>query len=109
MAGTVQVRMYVAKEGRLDEFVRVFVEQLVPLRARFGFRVLGAWTVPEERRFVWVAGYEGDGSIQEAHERYYASPERLAVSPDPASLLQETNAWFAEPVPGVNGGGGEVA
>ena len=102
MSETVQVRVYVAKEGRLDEFVRVFVEQLVPLRARFGFRVIGAWTVPEERRFVWVAGYDGPGTIQEAHERYYASPDRLAVRPDPASLLQETNAWFATPVEGTD-------
>jgi len=105
VAGTVQVRMYVAKEGRLDEFVRVFVEQLVPLRARFGFRVLGAWTVPEERRFIWIAGYDGEGSIQEANDRYYAAPERLAVTPDPGSLLEETNAWFAEPVAGITGDG----
>jgi hypothetical protein len=101
MAETVQVRMYVAKEGMLEEFVRVFVEQLVPLRARFGFRVLGAWTVPEERRFVWVAGYDGPGSIQEADGRYYSSPDRLAVRPDPGSLLQETNAWFATPIAGI--------
>jgi hypothetical protein len=102
MAGTVQVRSYVVKEGMLDEFVRVFVEQLVPLRAKFGFSVIGAWTVPEERRFVWVTGYDGPGSIQEAHERYYASPDRLAVRPDPGSLLDETNAWFATPVAGVS-------
>ena len=101
MGETVQVRMYVAKEGMLEEFVRVFVEQLVPLRSTFGFRVIGAWTVPEERRFVWVAGYDGPGTIEGAHERYYASPDRLAVRPDPASLLQETNAWFATPVAGT--------
>ena len=98
MAGTVQVRMYVVHEGRLDEFVQIFREQLVPLRAKFGFTVVGAWTVPEESRFIWVAGYDGPGTIQQAHDRYYASPDRLAVRPDPASLLAETSAWFAEPI-----------
>jgi hypothetical protein len=98
--------MYVVKEGMLDAFVRLFVEQLVPLRAKFGFRVLGAWTVPEERRFIWVTGYEGPGTIEEAHERYYASPDRLAVTPDPGSMLEQTSAWFASPVqevPRANG------
>jgi hypothetical protein len=98
VAETVQVRMYVVKEGMLDAFVDVFVERLVPLRATFGFRVVGAWTVPDEGRFIWVAGYDGPGTIQEAHERYYASPERLAIQPDPASMLAEVKAWFAGPI-----------
>jgi hypothetical protein len=95
---TVQVRMYVVKDGSLDAFVGVFREHLIPLRAKFGFTVLGAWTVPEESRFIWVAGYDGPGTIQEAHERYYASPDRLALRPDPATMLAEVRAWFATPV-----------
>jgi hypothetical protein len=98
MAGTVQVRMYVVKDGMLDAFVDAFRERLVPLRAKFGFTVLGTWTVPEESRFIWVAGYDGPGTIQEATDRYYASPDRLAIQPDPASMLAEVKAWFATPV-----------
>ena len=98
MAATVQVRMYVIKEGMFDAFVRMFDEQIVPLRRRFGFTVVGAWTVPQERRFIWVAGYEGPDSIEEAHQRYYASPERLAIQPNPTELMDEATAWFASPV-----------
>ena len=98
MDATVQVRMYVIKEGKLDAFVRLFDEQIVPLRRRFGFTVVGAWTVPEENRFIWVAGYEGSDPIQDADARYYASPDRLAIEPSPTSLMDSSTAWFASPV-----------
>lgn len=98
MGATVQVRMYVIKEGMLEAFVQLFDEQVVPVRRRFGFTVVGAWTVPEERRFIWVAGYDGPGSIEEADERYYASPDRLAIDPSPTSMMDGSQTWFASPV-----------
>ncbi len=34
-----QIRRYKIRPGAMDEFVELFDNQLVPLRARFGFRV----------------------------------------------------------------------
>jgi hypothetical protein len=54
-----------------------------PLR----FTVLGAWVVEEADELVWILGYDGADGFADADRRYYASPERVALDPDPAQ-------WF---------------
>ena len=44
--------------------------------------------VPEQNRFVWVLEYTGAEGFSAADERYYASPERAALRPDPAELIE---------------------
>ncbi len=81
-----QLRIYDVVPGKMDEFVDVF-RRLVEARAKFGFAVEGAWIVEDEDQFVWIARYDGPGTLEEASRRYYESDERKAVSPDPASFL----------------------
>lgn len=88
-----QLREYIVEAGRLEDFVREWKERVLPLRERQGFTVLGPWVEREASRFVWLVGYDGD--IREADERYYASPERAAMDPDPARLVVEaTQVWL---------------
>jgi hypothetical protein len=58
--------------------------------------VVGPWVDPEESRFVWVLGYDGD--IREADAEYYRSEERGAMNPDPARLITETSTIWLEPI-----------
>ena len=94
----VQVRIYEAKAGELERFVEEWQARVRPLRERFGFRVLGAWASEDGRRFVSVLGYEGPDGFASADARYYASPDRAALEPDPARLLEGTEAFAARPV-----------
>ena len=80
-----QLREYTIEAGRLDDFVREWRELVLPLRERLGFTVVGPWVEREASGFVWIVGYDGD--IREADGRYYASPERKAMNPDPARLV----------------------
>jgi hypothetical protein len=89
----VQVRIYEAKAGELERFVEEWQSTVRPLRERFGFRVLGAWAGQEGRRFVWILGYEGNDGFASADARYYASPERAALEPDPARLLERAEEF----------------
>ena len=61
MAGA-QLRCYRIVAGGLDDFVALFHEQLVPLRAQYGFRVHGPWVDRAANRFVWVAENVGAGT-----------------------------------------------
>lgn len=94
----VHVRIYEAKAGELERFVKEWQATIRPLRERFGFRVLGAWASEEGRQFVWVLGYEGADGFASADARYYASPERAALDPNPARLLERTDEFPARPV-----------
>jgi hypothetical protein len=58
---------------------------VLPLRRAFGFEI-EAWTAADDR-FVWLVSYDGPGTFDEVDRRYYASPERRSVDPDPAQWI----------------------
>ncbi len=93
-----QLREYVIVDGALDQFVEEWRTQLAPLRRSLGFGIDGAWTVPGEHRFVWLLSHPGGwDAFEEADRRYFASPERAAIRPDPARLIQEQVTRRLEP------------
>ncbi len=93
-----QLRMYKAKTGELDAFVHEWTRSVVPLRRKFGFTVAGAWTIPEENRFVWILTLEGDRkAFEDRDAAYYASPERTSLQPDPARHLEAVEHWLLMP------------
>ena len=77
-----QLRIYRIEAGHLDDFVAEWTGGVEPLRRRFGFSSR-AWTVPNESLFIWLVGYHGKGSFDEADAAYYASTERASLDPDP--------------------------
>jgi NIPSNAP len=95
---TFQIREYAVKPGEMEEFVKEWRTQVVPLRIKSGFKVLGAWTVSGTDQFVWIVSYDGPKSWEEAEADYYGSPERKALHPDPGRHLSETSARLMNPV-----------
>lgn len=85
-----QLRDYRIQPGALTQWVHEWGEKVRPLREQLGFKVVGAWTIEEENRFVWILSWEGEGSFEEADRAYYESRERATLSPDPARLVVST-------------------
>ncbi len=85
-----QLRIYTIKPGEMASWISEWKSLIAPLRRKFGFEIVGAWTVDEER-FVWVLHYDGPKPWDEAEAEYYASPERKAIDPDPARHLDKTD------------------
>ena len=84
-----QLRDYRIAAGQLERFVEEWRTQLAPLRRSVGFTVSGAWTVPAESRFIWLLSHPGDwDDFRAADARYFASPQRAALDPDPARLIE---------------------
>ncbi len=94
-----QLRTYWIEPGKLDEFVKGWKELVFPLRRKMGFTVAGAWTVPEEDRFVWIVGYDGPEGFKTRNDEYYASPERATFDPDPAKLVARGEHTMVTAVP----------
>jgi hypothetical protein len=53
--------------------------------------------VDGEDSFVWLTTYHGDGDWDEAVERYYHSPERQALDPDPATFIVSMDTKMVRP------------
>ena len=92
-----QLRDYTIKPGELQAWVDEWRAKVAPLRRKLGFEVLGAWTVPGEDRFVWIIRYAGPGTWEDADRAYYESPDRKAMTPDPARHIAHHEERFLEP------------
>lgn len=85
-----QLRDYRIADKALDQFVDEWRTHLVPIRQGLGFTIDGAWTIEEDRRFVWLLSHPGDwDAFQGADREYHASPQRAALDPDPGRLIEE--------------------
>jgi hypothetical protein len=90
-----QLRDYRVKPGEMSEWIDEWSAKIRPLRAKFGFRVVGAWAAADQDRFVWILAHE---EFEAADKRYYASAERRALEPDPARHIASTDYHFVEAI-----------
>jgi hypothetical protein len=74
----------------MNEFLAAWLGGVVPLRRRFGFVFLGAWVVEGDDELIWILGYDGPDGFAGADDRYYASPDRAALEPDPAQWFESS-------------------
>jgi hypothetical protein len=96
---TTELRDYLIKPGRLDEFVAAWRAGVVPLRQAHGYRIDAAWLVRPEHRFIWLLSLDVPSAEWQArNEAYYADPRRLTLSPDPAALILEARHTLLEPL-----------
>ena len=87
---TYQLRVYQVRDGAMEQWVTEWRTVVYPLRLKLGFNVVGAWTVDETNQFVWIIGYDGPMSFEEAERAYYESPERVGRDPEPTRHLAST-------------------
>ena len=86
----IQLREYRIRNGELDRFVKEWRERILPLRRAIGFGVPAAWTIEDESRFVWLLEHPGDwDEFDTADRAYHSSPQRAALDPNPARLIEE--------------------
>jgi hypothetical protein len=94
-----QLRVYTIKPGEMADWMDEWRRLIAPLRRQHGFEVVGAWTVDGDDRFVWMLAYPGPKSWNDAEADYYGSPERAAISPDPARHIASTEHWMMSAAP----------
>jgi hypothetical protein len=90
-----QLRIYQVKEGRMDGWVEMWRSEVLPVRRRFGFSVIGPWVIHDESRFVWIVGHD---DFSEANAAFYNSPERSALEPRIPEYLDKVEAWMLDSV-----------
>lgn len=94
---TTQIRIFTITPGTLDAFLDAWLTGVYPLRIAHGFRIDGAWTAPNENRFVWMLSYDGPEAFEEKDAAYYASTARVALDPDPRQYIEQVEVFFITP------------
>lgn len=100
---TRQLRRYQLTPDTLDEFVRWWRDDLVPVRRAYGFDIPFACVVPETAELVWVVALPGDETaFAEAERRYNQWPERVAaMARQPVAPVAATAAFVQDLSPRV--------
>lgn len=93
-----QLRVYTLKPGTADAFLSTWKNGVLPLRRRLGYVIEGAWLVPGRTTFVWILRHDGTEPWEELERRYYGSPEREALKPDPRPFIVRAENYFLESV-----------
>jgi quinol monooxygenase YgiN len=91
-----EVRIYTMKPGKLDDFVEIFRNDIMPTSATFGVRVHAAWRNDAANEFVWIRSYDDEATL----ERYSNSPERAAYSPKSQECIDSMDVRVVESVVG---------
>jgi hypothetical protein len=99
VASTSQLRVFTINRGQMDRFVDAWTRGVPPLRRKHGFRIHGAWIIPERNEFLWVLSHDGPEGFVAKDSAYYASAERGALDPDPVQFIARAERWFVKPVP----------
>jgi hypothetical protein len=98
MAKKSQLRMYTINKGQMEAFLRVWREQVVPLRVKCGFAVDAAWVIEGENRFFWIVSYDGAQEWKTLEDAYITSPERRNMNPEPAQFIAHMEVRFISSV-----------
>jgi NIPSNAP len=93
-----ELRRNRVRAGCMDELLDSWWSQVPPLRAQFGFELLGAWVTADGSELVWILGYDGPDGFDVADRRYYESPERAALDPDPAQWFESSDQVRLRPI-----------
>ncbi len=91
-----QLRIYRLVPNRMDEFLALWRDHIVPAREAAGFTVEGAWVNREEAGFVWVLSYDGPNEFDAATQAYYDSDARRRIRPDPTDFIAESSTAMVD-------------
>ena len=91
-----EVRIYTIKPGRLDDFVSIFTDEIMPTSAKFGVRVHAAWRNDEANELVWVRSYDDAETLS----AYSNSPERAVYAERSHECLESTQVRTVESIVG---------
>ena len=78
----------------MDAFLEAIRAAFV-VREQYGFGIAFALVDEERNEFVWATTHDGDFAAAEAE--YYGSPERAALSVNPADHIAEMHVGMVRP------------
>ena len=99
-----QLRIYTIKAGSMDEWLKLFYGQLVPIHRDQGLRLDGVWVNTEADEFVWIRSFEDEAEMAAKMDYYTASPARKAVGDLPHQYIEKTDVRILRSVNAPAGG-----
>lgn len=68
-----QIRIYTINKGEMDNFIKHFREDIVPLHEKIGVPIVGAWMNRPQNEFIWVRNYQDKAEMEAKTKEFQAA------------------------------------
>lgn len=59
-----QIRIYTINKGEMDNFIKHFKDDIVPLHEKIGVPIVGSWVNRPQNEFIWVRNYKDKAEME---------------------------------------------
>jgi hypothetical protein len=59
-----QIRIHTINKGEMDNFLKRFKEEIMPLHEKIGVPIVGSWVNRPQNEFIWVRTYKDKGGAR---------------------------------------------
>jgi len=74
-----QIRIYTINKGEMDNFLKHFKEEIVPLHEKIGVPIVGTWVNRPQNEFIWVRTYKGKAEMEAKTKEFQAAVAAAGV------------------------------
>ncbi len=94
-----QLRKYIIRTGKMEQFLSAWRERIVPAREQHGFQVLEAYVEQDKSNFYWILRWDSEVAIAEGENKFLSSPEYQALNKDLGEFITAMETSTLESVP----------
>ena len=97
-----EYRVYDIAEGKMDQWIDVFKNTIIPIHQALGVSIPEAWRHDESNEFIWVRTARDADHMDEIHKAVTSDPEVLGQHPHlPGGRGQGESNKASHPRPGI--------
>jgi hypothetical protein len=84
-----ELRNYTVKKGRMQAWVKLFHEQILPFQVSKGMVITGIWTAEKDpNTFIWMRRFKNEAERKKLYDKVYETTEwKDVIQPQVARLL----------------------
>jgi hypothetical protein len=87
-----ELRQYTIKPGKMDEFVKLMENEIIPFQVAQGMIINGMFRgEQDETKFVWIRRFESESEREELYKKVYQSDYwKNTIAPRVPDMLEKT-------------------
>ena len=74
-----QIRIYTINKGEMDNFLKHFKDEIVPIHEHIGVPIVGTWVNRPQNEFIWVRTYKDKADLETKGKAFQAEVAKSGI------------------------------
>lgn len=74
-----QIRIYTINKGEMDNFIKHFKDDIIPLHQQISVPIVGSWVNRPQNEFIWVRSYKDKAEMEAKNKEFQAAVAAAGV------------------------------